>query len=278
MDEAYFVGRKAILAWINDTFALNYGKIEETCSGALACQIADAVFPGTVPMSKVKWGAKAEYEYVHNYKILQRVFQKKGVAKHVDVDKLIRGKYQDNLEFMQWMKRWFELNHGGAEYDSVARRSKAKGAPGQLSSKGSSENSSAAANRRPRQKPRAAAAASAAPAKSGSRRPTAGASSGEVKALRDQLSLSKEEVAELKLSVDGLEKERDFYFGKLRDIEILLQSYTQDGAEMPEAKVMSEQLFKILYATEDDFVVVDDEEGGEAGEDLRDDLDAVAAQ
>ena len=32
------------------------------------------------------------------------------------------------------------------------------------------------------------------------------------------------ELSEMKLNMDTLEKERDFYFGKLRDIEMLLQA------------------------------------------------------
>lgn len=52
--------------------------------------------------------------------------------------------------------------------------------------------------------------------------------------------------------VEGLEKERDFYFGKLRDIEILLQSY--NGSD----PALSKQVFDILYATEEDFVIADD--------------------
>ena len=53
MDEAYFVGRKAILAWINDTFSLNVAKIEDTASGTVAhdnpCPIGDSRLLRLVP-------------------------------------------------------------------------------------------------------------------------------------------------------------------------------------------------------------------------------------
>ena len=80
-------------------------------------------------MHKVKWDCKADFEYTQNYKILQDVFQKVGVNKVIPVAQLIRGKYQDNLEFMQWFKRFFELNYSGMpeDYDAIKRRAKGKG-------------------------------------------------------------------------------------------------------------------------------------------------------
>ena len=48
----------------------------------------------------------------------------------------------------------------------------------------------------------------------------------------------------MKTSVDGLEKERDFYFGKLRDIEVLCQEEGAVGTDL------SEKVLAILYATE----------------------------
>ena len=57
----------------------------------------DIMYPGSVPMQKVDWAAKKDFEWVHNYKILQTAFTKLKIDRHIDVDRLIQGKYMDNL-------------------------------------------------------------------------------------------------------------------------------------------------------------------------------------
>lgn len=52
--------------------------------------------------------------------------------------------------------------------------------------------------------------------------------------------------------MDTLEKERDFYFGKLRDIELYLQ------ANQDQATPLSENVLKILYASEEEKVNIDE--------------------
>lgn len=52
------------------------------------------------------------------------------------------------------------------------------------------------------------------------------------------------QLMELKLTVDGLEKERDFYFSKLRDIELICQEHESENNP-----VLS-KIIDILYATE----------------------------
>ena len=66
----------------------------------------------------------------------------------------------------------------------------------------------------------------------------------------------------MRTEMDGLEKERDFYFDKLREIEVLLQ----DIEDKNSGNELTAAIFKILYATIDGFepVLVTDEASANA--------------
>jgi len=101
--------------------------------------------------------------------------------------------------------------------------------------------------------PRAAAPLRADPVRS--RTPNTNASaatSRELQELRQQVSQSDE-------TIRGLEKERDFYFNKLRDIEILVQQFAAEIEEKSrisgepiaeECDVLVKEIQAILYSTE----------------------------
>ncbi len=67
------------------------------------------------------------------------------------------------------------------------------------------------------------------------------------------------------MNMDTVERERDLYFAKLRDIELLLQ--LNEASKTP----LTENILKILYASENDKVVIDEAgtlniiEGGNPG-------------
>ena len=65
-----------------------------------------------------------------------------------------------------------------------------------------------------------------------------------------QVEESNATMVEKNLEIEGLEKERDFYFGKLRDIEVLAQELESADIAGPE---FSQKILGVLYATEDGF-------------------------
>merc|ERR1719466_153776 len=88
------------------------------------------LFPGSIQIKKVKFNTKQEHEYINNFKVLQASFKKMSVDKIVPVDRLVKGKFQDNFEFLQWFKKFFDANYGGQEYDAVAMRGGEEGGSG----------------------------------------------------------------------------------------------------------------------------------------------------
>ncbi|KAF3324264.1 microtubule-associated protein RP/EB family member 1B-like protein [Carex littledalei] len=232
MDGAYFVGRNEILTWINTTLQLNIAKVEEACPGAVQCQMMDMVHPGVVPMHKVNFDAKSEYEMIQNYKVLQDVFNKLKIPKHIEVNRLVKGRPLDNLEFLQWLKHYCDSINGGItneNYNPVERRSK-----------GGKERGSKGSNK----------ATKTLQSNSVGRVSTDHEYYGPKMTKVDNsekeqqiLELS-EKLGDMELTLNNMEKERDFYFSKLRDIEILCQRHELE--HLPITKAIQ----KILYAAD----------------------------
>lgn len=243
------LSRHDILAWVNDSLQTSYGKIEELCTGAAYCQFMDMLFPGSISIKKVKFNTKLEHEYIQNFKLLQSVFGRLSVDKVIPVERLVKGRFQDNFEFVQWFKRFFDVNYTGEEYDPLAARA---GEPvGGANNKG-------ALNKAPTNRttvPKAKVTATRTPAKpavnsirSPASKPTTNHAGGDSRVVEDLRA----ELQQMTFEKEGLEKERDFYFGKLRDIEVICQEQENDP--------LMKSIMNILYATEEGFAPPEDEE------------------
>mmetsp|Transcript_19273 Transcript_19273/g.46554 ORF Transcript_19273/g.46554 Transcript_19273/m.46554 type:complete len:386 (+) Transcript_19273:143-1300(+) len=315
MDAAYFVGKAKILSFFNDLLQINLSKIEETASGAVACQLTDYVFPGSVPMARVNWEAKSDFEFVNNYKLLQVAFKKNHVQRHVEVNKLIRAKYQDNLEFCQWLKAFVERSgvDRGDSYDPVAVREKGKGgkkfnqkmAGARSKAVGGGSRRVTTATTTTTTKPRVPTRPTPAKPTSTTRtsttaktttrsmasspnsrtkeplkRSSSGNKVGGTNAEPDAMLLKKN--AELEATVSKLEeigieteaklaeaeREKDFYFEKLRNVELLLQIKQGNNFDGCDLQNVVDGIFKVLYATAEDVLEID--EDGEVVTDTND--------
>ncbi|KAF2746656.1 hypothetical protein M011DRAFT_459063 [Sporormia fimetaria CBS 119925] len=237
--------RQELVAWLNNLLQLNITKVEQCGTGAALCQVFDSIYYD-VPMSRVKFNANTEYAYLQNFKILQNIFAKHQIDKPVPVESLVKCKMQDNLEFLQWTKRFWDINFPGHDYDPVVRRKGQGGITG----------GPAASSRAP-----AASAARRAPASSNSAAPRTRTPLGAGPAASAATAALKEENRVLKETVEGLERERDFYFSKLRDIELLIQQAMENDPELEKEDGLLKQIQTILYSTEDGFEIPAEADG-----------------
>ncbi|VUZ43162.1 unnamed protein product [Hymenolepis diminuta] len=245
------LSRHDILNWINTCLESNYGKIEELCTGAAYCQLMDMLFPGTLNFKKIKFNTHLEHEYIANFKQLQAIFKKLGVDKEVPIEKLVKGKYQDNFEFVQWFKRFYDANYAGQPYDALAARGGEQiGGSGKPSMKPRAAPARPALTTTVRTTvPRPVPSKPTGPARStvssAGPRPNhqAAGDSMQMSALKAELDNLTAQAEEDHKTIEGLMQERDFYFSKLRDIEDLCRTIGENE--------MTKKFLDILYATED---------------------------
>lgn len=195
-------------------------------------------FPGDVPMSRVKMNARHEYEFIANFKVLQNIFKAKKIDKVRTLDVAVRRDVlnvleahprrkaremqnavrstlpghsvirlscvRDNLEFLQWTKKFWDANYHGNGYDPVGRR---RGAP--------TDTPVTIAPLAPTHRGGVGPSLSTAGGnRVGGRTPVSGHRSTSTQP-NEAIQALQAQLKEMSTHMEGLEKERDFYFAKV---------------------------------------------------------------
>ncbi|GKT32694.1 Microtubule-associated protein RP/EB like protein [Aduncisulcus paluster] len=233
MSSAYFIGKKQILDWVNDILKSHYKTIQDLSSGSAFLQILHIMYPKIVNISRVHFEATSVYEKEKNFKLLQYCLDKIGAKIFVDVKNLIKGKPMHTLELSQQFFSKFagqlKSSEGVAEDPILVRRKAME--QHRKRSMGTSYQRGAL---------------SQSISRSGSLE-----SAAEIAALKDKL-VETERVAK------AVEREKDFYFGKLRQVEILCQNLEDISSDVSsEVMDFAARIKSILYLTYEESIKED---------------------
>jgi len=297
------MGNASLVKWVNEFLELEtpMKKVDEMSSAICYAQLLDALFPGKVPVTKINFAAKNEYDLINNWKVIQGVFTAQGISKPIDVAKLVKGKTQDNLEFCQWFKTYFDSHHDGSPYPAREKRAAlgkkpavakpaqqaekkglkpptatpapAKATPAKVSkpatiakpikpnnNNNNTNNISASppVTSQPQSTPVKKAATPSQPVKKSAPAPAPAPEVEQQEAEQEQQQEQQQEektvnveeynstLTMLRETIEGLEKERNFYFKRLQKVEVYCQ---KDQTENPIAK---RDVLAILYAEDDE--------------------------
>lgn len=289
--------RTELLHWLNTELGLNYTKVEQCGTGAAYCQLMDSVVGG-VPMNKVKFDTRLDYDHRQNLKVLQATFNRLGITKPIEVERLIKCRLQDNLELLQFLhKFWLENKAVHGVYDAQSRRTSSSGstqatrigvAPdGRTSLLGSvvgaqgprrsisSKLASRPASRTASGNTVRTATANSPAAVRPQRRSTMEIDSlsvnpirpnleAECNTARKELEQANEELLEYRILLESMETERNFYFNKLIEIETLIRNVTASVSTSHATPMtvteLAAQVQEVLYTTEEGFQIADEHE------------------
>lgn len=248
-------------------------KIEDAGRGIVYLLIFNLIYPNKIMLNKMKIKVNGEYEILQNFKILQAGMGKVGIKRDVDVSKLSKCRMSDNLEFLQWwFGVWLDKFEGIASGGSSGRKS-SMGVSGVATATGSvspqAQSPISSTSRRSVSGRRSVlninssvnGSSNSNPVKSASRLSSvsrlSSAPPAKITELKNKVSKLENELEDIKSILEGTKTEREFYYGKLQEIESLCQAIT-DGEYACDISQLMELIFKTLYSVDEGFRVFDE--------------------
>lgn len=248
-----------LLLWLNDLLQFKYSRVEQCGTGVAYCQIMHSIYKD-VPLKKVIFDAKNDYDYSNNFRVLRSAFNMHNINKPFNMEQLAKCRLNDNLELLQWIKKHWDAYYPGGGYDAVAQRREAAPKPKikklevnptniptedyEAHEKGSESLhydtyklvSSSDISRPNSAKLSATSATISATAVDHERK------------IREMAK----QIMDLRCVGDTLERERNFYYLKLRDIEVIvLERFQQPTGDM---HGVLKDIQHVLYSTEEGFI------------------------
>uniref|UniRef100_A0A131YQB7 Microtubule-associated protein, RP/EB family n=1 Tax=Rhipicephalus appendiculatus TaxID=34631 RepID=A0A131YQB7_RHIAP len=263
-----------LLHWVNAYLGTRYDKVEDLSSGAAYCQFTDILFPGAVNLSKVNLKAKRLRESIQNYEALREAFDQVGVNRELPVERLVDGSYRDNLELIQWFKDLFEaqLPVPAAVPAEVCHAvpymyatSTLFGSHAPLPDYRFTEDNYEETGANAEETGNGTSGGGLPPCRyagyppRGATGPAGGAGAGDFSDTVDELA---SQVVELKESLYWLELERNFYYSKLCEIEVLCWEHERDHGK----ECVSEKILDLMRGSDDEDWYGTDEDAAQSGE------------
>ncbi|EEQ82749.1 hypothetical protein NCER_100495 [Vairimorpha ceranae BRL01] len=100
--------RKELIRWLK-SLNIHINCIEEFGQGTAICHLLTIIHPNK-SFNFIK-EPSTTYEYLRNLKTAQGFFQENNIEVRFPIEKLVQCKLQDNLEFAQWMYKYYIKNH-----------------------------------------------------------------------------------------------------------------------------------------------------------------------
>ncbi|XP_052897542.1 microtubule-associated protein RP/EB family member 1-like [Anopheles moucheti] len=247
------LSRIELLAWVNRMLLAEFKKVEELCTGAAYCQLMDVLFPGCLQLRRVKFCTNVEHDFLNNLRMFQNALVQLKVSKAVPIERLAKGRFQDNFEFLQWFKKFFDANYDGKEYDPKGARNNAPmgyGTPSTLRPSQRMNTGSGASAPSGRPMKRTGGTNGSTPRLHSEDKPAVGGGSdGELRAGKgenqnDRIATLSEQIDDLNIKIQDVEISREYYYQKLVLIENFINEHPEDSHD-----AFCEKVKEIMYAT-----------------------------
>lgn len=71
--------------------------------GVAFAQLIDAIHPGSINILRINLSTRYPDDCLRNLKILEDALKKLKISQPFSFDKMSRGRFQDNITFLQWI-------------------------------------------------------------------------------------------------------------------------------------------------------------------------------